>query len=543
MTDWLFDTLCITTLLLVVVLNVRRPVARHFGPGIAYLLWLIPAARLLMPSLSVEMTANLPVNNSIQNVVAAAVLAGGQRATELPVTTGVALNWTFIAMTLWLGGAAMLFITQMVRYVSMRDDLLSDATGLGAVENIRLIQSDRVIGPLAFGLLGRYIVVPENFSSDYSPHERELAMQHEIAHHKSGDLFTNLIGFIILCLMWFNPFAWISWRAFRFDQEAACDARVLKGKPAEDRQVYGRALARAAHDGLPTFATALNSPKTIIERLRRLTMNDISMFRRLIGKIGVFGAIAVILPLTATTVPVAAADGVTVVQEGDASGKHVKVVRITRVKNGDSDAPYVQTITRNGRTIILRTDTRLSQQEIDKMVDDAEAGRIEADESIGDEEAARGEAEAARGDAEAAKSDAEAAKADAEAERADAETVGADARAEAANGAYAYAGAGNDATAIAAMVPDIQIAETTGNCEHAQPITTDVSNGDGKHKGRVRIVMCGKGMARMARASAIDGMKEALNQIRNDKDIPDSVRGRVMESLKKQIKRMQNEEG
>jgi bla regulator protein blaR1 len=542
MTDWLFDTLCVTTLLLIAILILRRPVARHFGPGIAYLLWLIPAARLVMPSLSVEMATNLPVNNSIQNVVAAAVLAGGKAAPVSPTTTGITLDWTFIAMTFWLGGAAMLFVTQMVRYVSMRDELLSDAVSLGEVGNIRLIQSDRVMGPLAFGLLRRYIVVPENFAREYSPHERELAMQHEIAHHKSGDLFTNLIGFIILCLMWFNPFAWASWRAFRFDQEAACDARVLKDKPAEDRQVYGRALARAAHDGLPTFATALNSPKTIIERLRRLTMNDISMFRRLVGKIGVVCAIGIILPMTATTMPVAAA-GVTVVHEGDASGKNVRVIRITRVKNGNGDAPYVQTITRNGQTIVLRTDTRLSQPEIDKMVDDAEAGRVEADDAIGDAEAAKGDAEAARGEAEAARGDAEAAKADADAERAEAEADAADARAEAADGAYAYANAGIDSTAIAAMIPDIEVSEVTGHCKPGQPVSTDVSNGGGKRKGRVRIVMCGKGMARMARASAIDGMKEALDEVRNDNDIPDSVRGQVMESLKKQIKRMQNEEG
>jgi bla regulator protein blaR1 len=161
----------------------------------------------------------------------------------------------------------------------------------------------------------------------------------------------------------------------------------------------------------------------------------------------------------------------------------------------------------------------------------------------GEAEAARGDAEAAKADAEAAKADAEAAKADAEAARADADADAADARAETADGAYAYAGAGNNATAIAAMVPDIEVSEVTGNCKHGQPVTTDVSNGDGKHKGRVRIVMCGKGMARMARTSAIDGMKEALDEVRNDNDIPDSVRGQVMESLKKQIRRMQNEEG
>ncbi len=541
MTDWLFDTLCMTTVLMIAVLILRRPVARHFGPTIAYLLWMIPAARLLMPSLSVEMAGPLPVNDSVRDIVAAAALGGGQAAHAVPAVTGFSLDWVFIATTLWLGGAAMLFVTQILRYVSMRDELLSDAVTLGEREGIALIQSDRVMGPLAFGLLRRYIVVPENFATDYSTKERELAIEHELAHHKSGDLLTNLIGFIILCLMWFNPFAWASWRAFRFDQEAACDARVLKDKPAGDRQVYGRALARAAHDGLPTFATALNSPKTIIERLKRLTMDDISTHRRVFGKIGILAAIGIILPLTATTVPVVAADSVTVVHEGDASGKKVKVIRITKIKGGERDAngtieaPYVETISKNGRTIILRTNHKLTQQEIDKMVGDAEAGRVEADDAIGD-------AEAARGDTEAARADAEAAKADAEAERADVQAAIAEANADGATAA-AYASAGSDARAIAALIPDIQISEASGNCKPGQPVSTEVNNYGGQRKGRVRIVMCGKGMAKLARASAIDGMKEALDEVGNDKDIPENVRRQVVESLKKQIRQMQSEEG
>ena len=35
---WLFDTFMVTSILMLMVLLVRRPVARHFGPGVAYAL-------------------------------------------------------------------------------------------------------------------------------------------------------------------------------------------------------------------------------------------------------------------------------------------------------------------------------------------------------------------------------------------------------------------------------------------------------------------------------------------------------------------------
>ena len=57
MTDWLLGTLLATTGLIVLVLLVREPVRRHFGARVAYALWLIPAARLLMPTLRSTSTA------------------------------------------------------------------------------------------------------------------------------------------------------------------------------------------------------------------------------------------------------------------------------------------------------------------------------------------------------------------------------------------------------------------------------------------------------------------------------------------------------
>lgn len=54
MTEWLIDTLLATSALLLLVLLIRTPVARHFGASTAYFLWALPAARLFMPTLTQE---------------------------------------------------------------------------------------------------------------------------------------------------------------------------------------------------------------------------------------------------------------------------------------------------------------------------------------------------------------------------------------------------------------------------------------------------------------------------------------------------------
>ena len=48
MTGWLFGTFLATSGLILLVLLLREPVRRRFGSRVAYGLWLLPAARLLM---------------------------------------------------------------------------------------------------------------------------------------------------------------------------------------------------------------------------------------------------------------------------------------------------------------------------------------------------------------------------------------------------------------------------------------------------------------------------------------------------------------
>jgi bla regulator protein blaR1 len=532
MSIWVFDSLLVTSALMAIILLIRRPVAKAFGPGLAYALWLLPALRLLMPSIAMPDIASAvapagegsqAVRDAVRESILASVPTSDAVASSAHVAASNSIDFAALGMTLWLGGAVLFFMIQMIRYTSMRDDLLSGAEELSVIDGVRVVASDQVAGPLAFGLLKRYIAVPADFTRSYSPAERDLAIAHEMAHHKSGDLYANLMAFIVLCMMWFNPLAWMSWSAFRFDQEAACDARVLAGKGPDERAIYGQALARTAFDGVPTFATALNSPKTIIKRLRRLTMKDASKNRRSLGKIGLLTAAAIILPLTATIAPSVVAQNDTTANDGNPETvkKQVRIIKIDKdgktvnILGHDGTGGEVTKVERDGKVFVFRTDTKLSGDEVDRMVAEAEQSAQDAGDAA--EEAAE-----ARSDAEEARADAEAARAEAESER-----------------ATAVAMAGIDGDYIASMIPEIDIREVTRNCKDGQPVTTNVSGFDGKNRSRVRVVMCGKGQAKLARLEALKGLKEAQQEIADDEDIPANVRDKVQKSLEQQIRKLE----
>src|SRR3546814_6584819 len=86
-----------------------------------------------------------------------------------------------------------------------------------------------------------------DWSSDVCSSDlRVLAIDHELAHHRHGDLWANAAALVLLAAQWFNPFAWRAIRAFRFDQEAACDARVLNMVDRDEAEGRGERTARYA---------------------------------------------------------------------------------------------------------------------------------------------------------------------------------------------------------------------------------------------------------------------------------------------------------
>ena len=302
MTDWLLGTFIATSALILLVLLVREPVRRRFGSRVAYGLWLIPAARLLTPTLT--QTVERPVPSAAPLQPWAQPLAGEPMilASVSPSAPSIAEQlggWPTILIAVWLTGAAALFASRMIAFHRDRRAILGSASEIARLGSIRIIRSVEVTSPIAFGIVDRVIAVPVDFDGRYDERERRLALEHELAHHRSGDLIANLFAFVLLCLQWFNPLAWAAHAAFRFDQEAACDARVLDKARARDRADYGRAIAKAASGRALLFASALDRPHTLKRRLRSM-LHSPTTGSRASGKAMILAAIALALPITAT---------------------------------------------------------------------------------------------------------------------------------------------------------------------------------------------------------------------------------------------------
>ncbi|MGN6850061.1 MAG: M56 family metallopeptidase [Sphingomicrobium sp.] len=301
MTGWLLDTLLATSGLMLFVLIVREPVRRLFGSRVAYGLWLIPAARLFMPTLTRTIERTVPVHSSFQPLpvpLASDSLWMAQVASPGASAIDRVGGLSVVLMSLWLAVATLLFLSRILAFHRDRRAILDSAVALSRAGSIRIVRTPEVVSPVALGILRPIIAVPSDFERRYAPRERCLVLEHELAHHRSGDLVANLFAFVLLCLQWFNPLAWVAHAAFRFDQEAACDARVLDKGAAGDRADYGRAIAKAASGRALLFASALDRRNTLKRRLQSMLTTS-NPARLVAGRLIILSVIAVALPLTA----------------------------------------------------------------------------------------------------------------------------------------------------------------------------------------------------------------------------------------------------
>lgn len=303
------DTMVTTGVLVALILLIRKPFSRHFGPGLAYALWLVPALRLILPPLPFgdPVVINAAPIVSETPVVAGLLPVSGDMLADVPTPLWTMADLLPIAFALWAVGAAAVLGVAMLAHRRFRHAVLDEAVVLEPLGDICVVMSDAVDGPVAFGMVRRFVAVPHDFFARYAADERALAIDHELAHHRHGDLWANGAALLMLAAQWINPFAWRAIRAFRFDQEAACDARVLTMAGTGPRDVrtarYATAIAKAAVGSRLSLAAPMAVHDNLQERLTMLLQQDISKKRGFVGRLLVGGAAVAVLATTATLVP------------------------------------------------------------------------------------------------------------------------------------------------------------------------------------------------------------------------------------------------
>ena len=268
---WAIEALVASALLMAFVLLVRSPVRRAFGPRVAYALWLLPALRLVLPSIPAswhQSVADTPISR-VGETITVVILPS---ASPHPQAEAVAAAPSLAAVLLlaWAAVAAGFLVFHLARHLVFCRRVLSRSITVDRIDRVRVVESDAAAGPMAFGILRPTVAFPSDFAERFDADERALALAHELGHHARGDLLANWVALAVLALHWFNPLAWRAFRTFRADQELANDARVLAGRSPYERHAYACAIVKAAHGKPVGAACHLHSVKDLKGRLKML---------------------------------------------------------------------------------------------------------------------------------------------------------------------------------------------------------------------------------------------------------------------------------
>lgn len=270
---WLVHSLVAASFLMLLVLALRWPVARLFGAGWAYALWLIPVLRLVLPPLPLP-AQDLPPSAAVL------IPAASDMTAPLPALAGPG-QWVPFLLACWAGGAVIFLILQWLGYRAFLRRLDGSAWPARPARygGIATFVSRMVESPLALGLIEPRIFLPADFRRRYNLRERRLALEHELTHHRHRDIWWNLAATAVLAANWFNPIAWIAYRAFRADQELACDAAVAARASVEERFDYAHALVKSAAGPALVTACPIGGAGTLKHRLRMLRAHRASPIR------------------------------------------------------------------------------------------------------------------------------------------------------------------------------------------------------------------------------------------------------------------------
>jgi Zn-dependent protease with chaperone function len=138
----------------------------------------------------------------------------------------------------WMDGVALFALLAVSRRILLflfrrRCGRVEDPTVLAQIESLArqlglerpvpVIQSARLISPIAFGVLRPTICLPANFKDLFSPSEQEAVLVHELAHIGARDPLWQCFSEVITALFWWHPLVWWARHELRYASEAAAD--------------------------------------------------------------------------------------------------------------------------------------------------------------------------------------------------------------------------------------------------------------------------------------------------------------------------------
>ena len=243
----------LTGSIVIAVVLLARLLLRRAPKIYSYMLWAVVLFRLLCPislSAGLSVLKPLPVTTTqglstvTYRPVEPVIPASGEIGQEVAraesaetVKTETGLQAMTLAAAVWLTVGGALAGCSLVQYIVLRRKLREAAPYRGEV-----YLSDSIATPFVMGVIAPKIYLP----SDTPKAERRFIIAHERHHLHRGDPLWKLLGYLALCIHWFNPLVWLAFFLGGKDMEMSCDEAVLNRLGEDIRADYSQALLRLA---------------------------------------------------------------------------------------------------------------------------------------------------------------------------------------------------------------------------------------------------------------------------------------------------------
>ena len=276
---WIFNMSIAATICMVPVWLVR--LIKKIPRRIFVWLWLVPLVRMCIPVGITSKYCIMALLSRFTTKTVTVVQIGNDSALTMmnhvmgansyfPITYKVNLLEDLFNVTavIWLVVALAAILTMTVIYLITLGEV-KDAQKLK--ENVYI--SDKIKTPAVYGITNPKIILP----TEYDANQLTFILMHEKAHIRRNDNFIRLFAFVVVCIHWFNPFAWLLLKMLDSDIELACDETVLSGCNETERKEYAYALLSTA-EKTNVFAASFGGAKIRIRIENILSFKKISYF-------------------------------------------------------------------------------------------------------------------------------------------------------------------------------------------------------------------------------------------------------------------------
>ncbi len=269
-------------------------------PRLAHLLWVVVLLKLVTPPLLPlpsgvlddlnTARVGLPAMGSAG--VPAATAAGATGSRGMAEIVAALVEPTIVAfVATWVAGSLIVLVASLIRVrrferflaqaarpasgeIREAGRLAATRLGLRSLPSIEVTEAR--LSPMTWWTGGRVrVLVPAGLCDELDLGRLRWILAHELAHVKRRDHLVRWLEWLVGTVFWWNPLVWWVRRCLRADEEAACDALVLRRVAAGPRP-YAEALLGVAvflsgtADPSPVLATGVGTHGPLEQRFRAI---------------------------------------------------------------------------------------------------------------------------------------------------------------------------------------------------------------------------------------------------------------------------------